>query len=159
RGRARHLARRAAGAAGAGRRQLHRGRRQLDPGRPARVQGPSAARGAPGAGRRAARRLVRRAGRPRPRGGEALTRSGAPAFRRLGAEVAPLSFAQERLWLIAAAAPGSVTYNVPILLRWRGRVDVAALGSALAAVVRRHEILRTTYRLRDGRPIQVVGAA
>jgi hypothetical protein len=88
-----------------------------------------------------------------------LTESSVPALRRVGAEVAPLSFAQERLWLIDAAAPGSVTYNVPILLRWRGRVDVAALGRALGAVVRRHEVLRTTYRLRDGRPIQVVGAA
>jgi hypothetical protein len=87
-----------------------------------------------------------------------LAESGAPELRRLGAGEAPLSFAQERLWLVDAGAPGSVTYNVPILLRWRGRVDAAALGTALESVVRRHEILRTTYHLRDGRPVQVVGA-
>jgi hypothetical protein len=80
-----------------------------------------------------------------------------PGLRRVAADVAPLSFAQERLWLVDAAAPGSVTYNVPMLLRWRGRVDVTALATALERVARRHEILRTTYRLRDGQPVQVVG--
>lgn len=67
-----------------------------------------------------------------------------------GLKRAPLSFAQERLWLIDAAAPGSATYNVPLLLRWRDRVDVGALRAALDALVRRHEILRTTYRLDGG---------
>ena len=75
---------------------------------------------------------------------------------RLGARVAPLSFAQERLWLIDAAAPGSPTYNVPLFVRWSEAIDVAALRSALMAVVTRHEVLRTTYELRDGRPVQIV---
>ncbi|MFC5057152.1 amino acid adenylation domain-containing protein [Saccharothrix xinjiangensis] len=76
---------------------------------------------------------------------------------RLGARVAPLSFAQERLWFIDAAAPGSATYNVPLLLSWRGTVDLAALGAALKAVVDRHEVLRTTYHLRDGALVQEIG--
>lgn len=88
-----------------------------------------------------------------------MLESSSPALKRLGADVAPLSFAQERLWFIDAAAPGSATYNVPLLLRWRGRVDAAALSAALRAVVARHEVLRTTYQLRDGRPVQVVGSA
>jgi hypothetical protein len=75
---------------------------------------------------------------------------------RLGRRVAPLSFAQERLWFIDAAAPGSATYNVPLFLRWREPVDPDALGGALTAVVARHEVLRSTYELRDGRPVQVV---
>jgi amino acid adenylation domain-containing protein len=74
-----------------------------------------------------------------------------------GKPVAPLSFAQERLWFIDATSPGSATYNVPLLLRWTGPVDVAALSAALSAVVRRHEVLRTTYRLVDGAPVQVIG--
>ncbi|MET8813833.1 condensation domain-containing protein [Streptomyces sp. NPDC004549] len=74
-----------------------------------------------------------------------------------GAENAtPLSTAQERLWFIDAAAPGSAAYNVPLLLRWRGPVDVAALGTALTAVTARHDVLRTVYELRDGRPVQIV---
>ncbi|MFD7626302.1 condensation domain-containing protein [Streptomyces sp. NPDC059851] len=69
---------------------------------------------------------------------------------------APLSTAQERLWFIDAAAPGSAAYNVPLLLRGRGPVDAAALGTALTAVTARHDVLRTVYGLRDGRPVQIV---
>ncbi|WP_051781787.1 MULTISPECIES: condensation domain-containing protein [unclassified Streptomyces] len=72
------------------------------------------------------------------------------------ARTAPLSTAQERLWFIDAAAPGSAAYNVPLLLRWRGAVDVAALTAALTAVTARHEVLRTVYALRDGQPVQIV---
>ena len=79
-----------------------------------------------------------------------------PVLARLGARVAPMSFAQERLWLIDAAAPGSATYVVPLFLRWFEPVDPQALRAALTAVVARHEILRTTYELRDGHPVQVV---
>jgi acyl carrier protein len=75
---------------------------------------------------------------------------------RLELRTAPLSYAQERLWFIDAAAPGSVTYNVPLLLRWTGPIDLPALRLALAAVTARHEVLRTTYRLADGKPVQVV---
>ncbi|WFE58705.1 condensation domain-containing protein [Micromonospora sp. WMMD712] len=74
-------------------------------------------------------------------------------------ECAPLSLAQERLWLIDAAAPGAATYLVPVLLRWQGRVDPAVLGVALTAVVARHEPLRTGYRLRGDEPEQFVGPA
>lgn len=77
--------------------------------------------------------------------------------RRSAATTAPLSFAQERLWFIDAAAPGAPTYNVPLLCRWTESVDVAALGAALRAVVAKHEVLRTTYQVRDGKPIQVIG--
>ncbi|WP_410673734.1 condensation domain-containing protein [Amycolatopsis sp. cmx-4-68] len=69
---------------------------------------------------------------------------------------APLSAAQRRLWLVDQAAPGAATYNVPVFLRWHGRVDVPALRAALAEVVRRHEVLRTRYRLLDGDPVQQV---
>ncbi|MET1071496.1 MAG: amino acid adenylation domain-containing protein [Umezawaea sp.] len=81
-----------------------------------------------------------------------------PGLIRLGDGVAPLSFAQERLWFIDAVMPGSPTYNVPLLVTWRESVDVKALSTALDAVVARHEVLRTTYRLQDGAPVQVVGA-
>jgi len=73
-------------------------------------------------------------------------------FRR----VAPLSFAQERIWFADAAAPGNPTYNVPLFFLARARVDVSALAAALRSVVDRHEILRTRYRIMDGRPVQQV---
>ncbi|MFG1839269.1 condensation domain-containing protein [Micromonospora sp. NPDC049175] len=74
-------------------------------------------------------------------------------------ECGPLSFAQERLWLIDAAAPDAATYLVPVLLRWQGPVDLAVLGAALTAVTARHDILRTGYRLRGDEPEQFVGPA
>ncbi|MDG4780086.1 amino acid adenylation domain-containing protein [Micromonospora sp. WMMD961] len=76
---------------------------------------------------------------------------------RTDSSVAPLSYAQERLWYIETAAPGTPTYNVPLLVRWTQAADADALAEALAAVADRHEVLRTTYRLHEDRPVQVVG--
>jgi amino acid adenylation domain-containing protein len=82
-----------------------------------------------------------------------LDRARLPAA---GERTAPLSTSQERLWFVEAAAPGTAAYATPILLRWRGAVDRAALSAALTAVVARHEPLRTTYRLEAGGPVQVI---
>ncbi|ONI91073.1 hypothetical protein ALI22I_09840 [Saccharothrix sp. ALI-22-I] len=70
--------------------------------------------------------------------------------------LAPLSSAQEALWLVDQAAPGSPAYNVPLLTRWREPVDIDALSAALTRVVERHEVLRTAYRLDGDRPVQLV---
>ncbi|HYW09772.1 MAG TPA: amino acid adenylation domain-containing protein, partial [Longimicrobium sp.] len=68
----------------------------------------------------------------------------------------PLSFAQERLWLLDRIQPGGA-YNVPVALRLSGVLDVAALREALGEIVRRHESLRTVFRVgADGRPVQVI---
>ncbi|MFD8783560.1 amino acid adenylation domain-containing protein [Kitasatospora sp. NPDC059599] len=75
---------------------------------------------------------------------------------RRGATDAPLSAAQESLWFIEQAHPGTAAYNVPLLLRWNEAVDVPALRRALLRTVTRHEALRTAYRLHDGRPRQEV---
>ncbi|HLL48681.1 MAG TPA: condensation domain-containing protein, partial [Longimicrobiaceae bacterium] len=88
-------------------------------------------------------------------GGAAL-----PPLRRVPREgPLPLSFAQERLWVIDRMEPGSAAYNIPAVLRFSGPLDVAGLERALSAVVRRHEALRTTLEERDGRPVQVVHPA
>ncbi|HEV2146075.1 MAG TPA: amino acid adenylation domain-containing protein [Longimicrobiaceae bacterium] len=69
----------------------------------------------------------------------------------------PLSFAQERLWFIDQLEPASAAYNLPAALRLRGALDVPALERSLTEVVRRHEVLRTTFPLTgDGRAMQVV---
>jgi amino acid adenylation domain-containing protein/non-ribosomal peptide synthase protein (TIGR01720 family) len=67
----------------------------------------------------------------------------------------PCSFAQQQLWLVHQLEPESFAYNIPAFLRLSGNLDVAALERALSTVVRRHEVLRTTFEA-DPEPLQVV---
>jgi amino acid adenylation domain-containing protein len=71
----------------------------------------------------------------------------------------PLSFGQERVWFLDRLEPGNTSLNMPFSLRLRGRLEPAALARALAAVVARHEVLRTVYRDEGGDPRQVVRSA
>ncbi len=80
------------------------------------------------------------------------------AEREAGGEL-PLSFAQERLWVIDRMDPGGSAYNMPFTLRLRGELDEGALRSALDALVERHEPLRTTFPAPEGRPVQAVHPA
>lgn len=81
--------------------------------------------------------------RPRPRPGPE------PGF--------PLSYAQERLWFLDQADPGSTAYVMPGALRLRGTLDERALRAALDEIVRRHEVLRTTFPAEGGLPEQRIG--
>jgi amino acid adenylation domain-containing protein len=70
----------------------------------------------------------------------------------------PLSFAQERLWFLHQLAPQSSAYNVAGALHIEGPLEVEALRKSLAALVERHEVLRSAFPSRTGRPFQVVHA-
>ena len=70
----------------------------------------------------------------------------------------PLSFAQQRLWFLYQLDPESAAYNSTLADRVSGDLDEAALGWALSELVRRHEVLRTTFRRAEGGPVQVVSA-
>jgi amino acid adenylation domain-containing protein len=68
-------------------------------------------------------------------------------------EALPLSFAQQRLWFLAQLEQRSDNYHIPLALRLRGPLDVAALGGALNQLWARHEALRTVFVLEEGRPV------
>ncbi|HEX4961859.1 MAG TPA: non-ribosomal peptide synthase/polyketide synthase [Thermoanaerobaculia bacterium] len=92
---------------------------------------------------------------------EAARRSGAaltvPPLHPVPREGSlPLSFAQQRLWLIDQLAPGSPLYNLAVALRIEGPLDGAVLARALSEIVRRHEALRTVFTTIEGKPVQVV---
>ena len=59
----------------------------------------------------------------------------------------PLSYAQQRLWFIDQMEHESSVYNVPQAYRLKGSLDINALQAAIDALVRRHEVLRTTFAM------------
>ncbi len=71
----------------------------------------------------------------------------------------PLSFAQQRLWFLHQLDPGSHAYTLPSAVRLNGRLDVNALAESFNEIMRRHEILRTTFGLREGQPVQIIARA
>ena len=71
-------------------------------------------------------------------------------------EVAPLTFAQQRLWLIERFTPGTIAYNVPQSWRVAGEINVKAFHQALQRLSERHGVLRTRIEVRDGEPVQIV---
>ena len=69
----------------------------------------------------------------------------------------PLSFAQQRLWLLDQIQPNTATYNLPIALRLTGLLDISALSETLNTIVGRHEVLRTTFAPGpDNEPVQII---
>ncbi|MEM9566772.1 MAG: amino acid adenylation domain-containing protein [Cyanobacteria bacterium P01_E01_bin.34] len=67
-----------------------------------------------------------------------------------------VSFAQQRLWFLNQLETNSPFYNIPMGLRMSGPLDVDALRCSFAEIVRRHEILRTTFVSDRGQPRQVI---
>ena len=77
----------------------------------------------------------------------------APAAREVDLS---LSFAQRRMWFLNQLEPESAYYNVPLAMRLTGRLDTDALEKAINEVIRRHEVLRTSFTTAGGKPVQVI---
>ena len=87
-------------------------------------------------------------------GGERL-----PAFVAGGDDAGALSFAQRRLWFLSRLEGESATYNITTALRIEGPLDAARMQRSLAAMVVRHDALRTRFVDREGVPERIVDAA
>nr|WP_273018688.1 non-ribosomal peptide synthetase [Pseudomonas sp. BW16M2] len=72
--------------------------------------------------------------------------SQAPAFTVVDrSQPLPLSYAQQRQWFLWQLEPESAAYNIPSALRLKGELNIEALRSSFAALIARHETLRTTF--------------
>src|SRR6202451_3937242 len=79
-----------------------------------------------------------------------------PIGRASRAQGLPLSYAQQRLWVIDQLMPGQATYNLPVAFRLEGELNREALRWSFQEIVRRHEVLRTRFPQRDGVPFQEI---
>jgi amino acid adenylation domain-containing protein len=68
----------------------------------------------------------------------------------------PLSFAQQRLWFLDQLVPNSPAYNVPTSVRLSGPLNPDVLQQTFTELLRRHEILRTSFPMRDEQPRQLI---
>ena len=67
----------------------------------------------------------------------------------------PLSYAQERIWFFEQLEPGTPAYNIPAAVRFKGALKLEALRQGLDEILRRHESLRTVFRIIDDGPVQI----
>lgn len=68
----------------------------------------------------------------------------------------PLSYSQQRMWLLYELAPKSTAYNMPFASRQMGRLNKSALRSTIDAICSRHEAFRTTFMMTGEKPVQVI---
>ncbi|HET6978726.1 MAG TPA: condensation domain-containing protein [Pyrinomonadaceae bacterium] len=75
--------------------------------------------------------------------------------RRSDLREAPLSYAQRRLLFLQQLEPDSPAYNVPQVFRLTGKLNISVLERTLSEIVRRHEVLRTTFHVNGDEHLQV----
>ncbi len=68
----------------------------------------------------------------------------------------PASISQQQFWLMKKLHPESSAYNIPSVFRIKGSLSAIVLEKSLNEVLRRHEVLRTTFVSEKGRLLQVI---
>ncbi|MCT7951982.1 amino acid adenylation domain-containing protein [Ancylothrix sp. C2] len=77
-------------------------------------------------------------------------------FRRKSTDPVMLSFAQMRMWFLDRLEPGSFAYNIPTALHLIGDLNISALEWSINQIIRRHEVLRTSFATFEGQPIPFI---
>jgi amino acid adenylation domain-containing protein len=85
-------------------------------------------------------------------GGEVFVSIGASETK----EYYPLSSAQRRFYILQQVTPGSTAYNMTQVHQLEGDVEKERFEASLKKMIERHETLRTSFQLIDGRPMQRV---
>src|SRR5580704_17727647 len=70
--------------------------------------------------------------------------------------VLPSALGQEQFWGLDRLNPGNPTWNVPVRFRLQGALSPALVERAFNETVCRHEPLRTTFTVVDGKCAQVI---
>ena len=68
----------------------------------------------------------------------------------------PLSYSQQRLWFLDQLEPNTALYNISPVLRLKGKLNINALENSFNEIIRRHEVLRTTFDKDGDSPVQVI---
>ena len=103
-----------------------------------------------------ARRLARLTPEKRGQLQQLLSKRSAELVRRDPQARVPLAYGQERLWILHDITSESAAYNETNSLRFPIEVNTEVFQRAIDEIVRRHEILRTTFEIADGEPLQKV---
>ncbi|SLM50068.1 putative Multi-domain non-ribosomal peptide synthetase [Nitrospira japonica] len=85
-----------------------------------------------------------------------ITGAASPASAPSNADVFPASFAQQRLWFLSQLEPDGASYNTALAVRLRGPLNREAVAESLNEIIRRHEVLRTTFDEAEGGLVQVI---
>ena len=91
---------------------------------------------------------------------EGYSSSGSPSIPSVDLTTPlPLSFAQQRLWLLSQLEGSSEAGNISGAVRLSGSLNVTALEQAIIEIVQRHTILRTSFSISPGHTVQIIGDA
>ena len=92
----------------------------------------------------------------RLRRGEQKASAIPPIVRVSRDQPLPLSYSQQRMWLLYRLAPEGTAYNMPFASRQMGPLNKSALRSTIDAICSRHEAFRTTFAMTGEGPVQIV---
>src|SRR5579859_4010848 len=70
--------------------------------------------------------------------------------------VVAMSYAQQRMWFMEEMDGGKGLYNLRAGVRMRGKLEVEVLGRVVREVVKRHEVLRTRFGMKEGKGVQII---
>lgn len=68
----------------------------------------------------------------------------------------PLSLIQQRFWLLDQMEGANADYNIARALRLVGQLNITAIKQAIESIIQRHETLRTSFGVVDGKPVQFI---